>query len=473
MSASAARIVGLMTLLLLISPFRSFLQAQGNLTVGWAELDTANLDEKMSRLGVLLPKALMKATSFISERYMPQTEAAVSSRKTVTAKQEAAKDAVAAARRKRDLVSISTRDPARRAADLRTAQAALDTATEALDLLLSGQNGIQDDVLPPVASLQPWNGHEDGSLLPPVGLPALVCAENKLDLLVYGQIESRGPYLMVEMVLYIAATNEEVWKAAEYAAFDDIDGLVSSLDRSLATALAGRDFSRVFFNISPENAEIRLDGEEYPGEVPVFYSQDSYLATVAAAGYRSASSRVAVVPGTDTTVTLSLEPIQETPVLVESFPSGAFIYLDGTPLGLTPLELPGAAFPRVLTARLDGFDDLRLVVRSGPETDRVVLDLQASDGLEYKDRFEQAKGSFYQSLGWLIVSLPVTVLSYGTFNAYLSLAPLPPTVSGQTVDTLTMYYFGSRTVFWISAAVSASLATNSIVRLVRYIKAAR
>jgi hypothetical protein len=462
-----------MILLLLISPDRAFLQAQSNLTVGWAELDAASLDEDLSRVGVLLPKALMEASSFMEERYIPQTEAMMSSLRTITSEQEAARNAVAVARRKRDLVSISTRDPARRAAELRTAQKILDTAMADLDRLISGYHGTEDGSPPPVTPLQLWRGHEDGSLLPPVGVPALVCADNKLDLLVYGRIESIGPYLVAEVVLYIAATNEDVWKAAGYAAIDDLDGLVSDLERSLATALAGRDFSRIHFDISPESAEIQLDGKVYPGGFPLFYSQDSFLATISAAGYRSASTRVAVVPGKDTIVKLSLETIHKDPVLIESSPSGAFIYLDGTPLGVAPLELPGTDFPRVLTARLDGFDDLKLVVRPGLESGRVVLDLQASDGLAYKDRFDQAKGAFYQSLGWLVMSLPVTVLSYGTFNSYLNLAPLPPTVSEQTADRLTAYYFGSRTVFWISAAVSVSLVTNSIVRLVRYIKAAR
>lgn len=470
---SSVKPLWLMTLLLLSAPPQNVLEAQSNLTIGWAELDVASLDDGMSRLGVLLPKALMKATSFISERYVPQTESAIRSLNSVNIEVEKARDAVSAARRKRDLVSISTRDPAKRAADLRSAQAALDKTIAALDLLLLGQNGISDDT-PSVASvLKLWNGHENGSLLPPVGVPALVCAENKLDLLVHGKIESIGPYLIVELVLYIAATNEESWKAAEYAAFDDMDGLVASLDRSLATALAGRDFGRAFFDVSPEIAEIKVEGKDYPGNNLLFYSHGSYLATVSASGYRPASSRFAIVPGTDTRVELKLAPIQEAPVFIESFPSGASLYLDGALMGFTPLELSGAAFPRVLTARMDGFDELRLVLRPGLDSGRVVLDLQASDGLVYADRFEQAKGAFYQSLGWFILSLPVTVLSYGTFNSYMSLVSSSPSVSERTQNTLTVYYYGSQTVLWISAAVSASLATNSIVRLVRYIKAAR
>jgi hypothetical protein len=194
---------------------------------------------------------------------------------------------------------------------------------------------------------------------------------------------------------------------------------------------------------------------------------------VSAAGFRTVSRRFAIVPGTDTGINLQLVPIPTAPVFVESLPSGAALFLDGIPAGTTPIELPGASFPRVLSARMDGFEDLQGVVRPGFEPGRVVLDLQVSDGSDYADRFEQAKGAFYQSLGWFILSLPVTVLSYGTFNSYLRLAPLPPSVSDERLKTLSMYYYGSQTVFWISAAISASLATNAIVRLVRYIKAAR
>jgi hypothetical protein len=467
-----ARVTVVLSLILALASRQAILEAQESLTIGWAELDTAGLDAEMSRLGILLPKALMKATSFIEERYMPQREALVHALKTTNLDLEKAKDAVAASQRRRDLVSISTRDPAKRATELRSAQAALDKNLMVLNALLIKQTGIPDTAASLVSTLKIWKGHEEGTLVPPVGVAALVCAENKLDILVYGKIEALGPFLTVDLVLYSAATDEEVWRAAEYAAFDDLDGLVESLERPLATALAGRPFGRAIFDISPENAEILVDGRSYPTNNPLFYSQGSYLATISAAGYRTLSSRFAIIPGNDTFVGLKLEPLKTVPVFVESMPSGASLFLDGAPVGATPLELAGAAYPRVLTARMEGFDDLKMVVRPGINTGRLVLDLQASDGLEYADRFELAKGAFYQSLGWFILSLPVTVLSYGTFNSYLRLAPLPFSVSEKTANTLTLYYYGSQTVFWISAAVSASLATNTIVRLVRYIKAA-
>ena len=123
---------------------------------------------------------------------------------------------------------------------------------------------------------------------------------------------------------------------------------------------------------------------------------------------------------------------------------------------------------------MSGFDDLRVVVRPGMASGRMVLDLQASDGLVYTDRFELEKSAFYQSLGWFIVSLPVTLLSYGTFNSYQSLLDtLSAAEWSREKNSLTFGYFGTQTIFWISATVSISLATNSIVRLIRYIKAAR
>ena len=467
------RLTLVLTLMLALAQRTADLQAQETLTIGWAELDTAGLNADLSRLGVLLPLALMKATSFIDERYVPPREVLAGSLKTLNVDLEKAREAVAAARRKRDLVSISTRDPAKRVSELKSSQLALDKSLTSLDELLLAQADIPDVLDTSLASLMPWKGHDDNKLLPPVDVAALVCTENKLDLLVYGKIETVGPYLNIDLILYVAATDEEVWKSAEYAAFDDIDGLVTSLERPLATALAGRAFGRALFSVSPETAEVMVDGKTYPTNNPLFYSQGSYLATVSAPGYRTLSSRFAIIPGTDTKITIQLTSLQAAPVFVESFPSGAALYIDGALFGVTPLELAGVQYPRVLTARMDGFDDLKLVIRPGFDMDRVVLDLQASDGLRYADRFEQAKGAFYQSLGWFIVSLPLTVLSYGTLNSYLSMVPLPNSVSEQTANTLTLSYYGSQTVFWISAAVSASLATNTLLRLIRYIKAAR
>lgn len=463
----------LLALTLGLVPWFARLEAQESLTIGWAELDTRGLDADLSRLGVLIPQALMKATSFIDERSMSYLEALTHTSKAINVEMEKARDAVAQSRRKRDLVSISVRDPAQRATELRTAQLALDKSIAALEELLLRQSSLVDTPLGSGIPLTLWKGHETGTLLPADGVPALICAENKLGMLVFGKLESLGPYLSVDLVLYRAATDEEVWKTAEYTALDDIDGLLASLERPLATALAGRPFGRVFFETDPNESEILINGSPYLASKTLFYSHGSYQASVSAPGYHTVATRFAIIPGSDTMVRVQLEPIRAASVLVESMPSGASLYLDGLSVGNTPIELRGASYPRILTAKKEGFDDQKVVLRPGFENGRLVLDLQASDGLAYTDRYEQAKGSFYQSLGWFILSLPLTVLSYGTFNAYMRLAPLPSSVSEDTANTLTLYYYGSQTVFWVSAAASASLATNTLVRLVRYIKAAR
>ena len=137
--AITARQVGLATILLLLAPLQIVLQAQEALTIGWAELDTTKLDEGMSRLGVLIPKALIGVTSFITDRYVPQSEASLSSTRILSADLEKAKDAIATARRKRDLISLTGLDPFKRAADLRTAQSTLDKALADLEQLFLRQ----------------------------------------------------------------------------------------------------------------------------------------------------------------------------------------------------------------------------------------------------------------------------------------------------------------------------------------------
>ena len=374
------RMVLLLALILVPVQRQAFLEAQESLTIGWAELDAAGLDADMSRLGILLPKALMKATSFIDVRYMPQQEALAGSSRMFLLDLEKARTAVAEARRARDLTAISIRDPARRALEVRRAQTLLDGTKTALDQLMNKHADDLGGLTVPAAALKLWKGHEEGLLLPPVEVAAIACAENKLDILVYGKIETLGPYLTVDLVLYVAATDEEVWRAVEYTALDDLDGLVKTLERPLATALAGRAFGRAVFTVDPDTAEIMVDGTIHPSNTIILYSQGSYLATVSAAGFRTVSRRFAIVPGTDTGINLQLVPIPTAPVFVESLPSGAALFLDGIPAGTTPIELPGASFPRVLSARMDGFEDLQGVVRPGFEPGRVVLDLQVSDG---------------------------------------------------------------------------------------------
>ncbi|HPE36033.1 MAG TPA: hypothetical protein PK625_02720, partial [Spirochaetales bacterium] len=85
------------------------------------------------------------------------------------------------------------------------------------------------------------------------------------------------------------------------------------------------------------------------------------------------------------------------------------------------------------------------------------------------------KDDFYRSLGWFILSLPVTTLSYGTFRSWYD-AENDALSSGlsdpATIQTLETNYWTAQGVFWASAAVSAGLAVNAVIKLIRYVDAA-
>ena len=90
----------------------------------------------------------------------------------------------------------------------------------------------------------------------------------------------------------------------------------------------------------PDGASLMVDGE-YRGKTPLMISDLSpgtYMVNFSRFGFRELSTRVKVVPGKISEVTVTLEPETGT-LTVNSTPSGARVLLDGTDAGFSPVVL--------------------------------------------------------------------------------------------------------------------------------------
>ena len=107
--------------------------------------------------------------------------------------------------------------------------------------------------------------------------------------------------------------------------------------------------------------------------------------------------------------------------------------------------------------------------------DRTVV-LAPSDGRSFDERFGGGKDVFYHSLGWFVLSLPVTALSGGLFQTFFQTATVYKDSGGSdpsVISRLETGYYSSQAVFWGSAALSAGLAINAAFRLAQYIRSTR
>jgi len=456
-----------------------------SIVVAWAELGSAELGPELRNAAVLVPRQLMAALDFVDARYPGEEEVASALRRTTQSTLEAAKKAVADARARRDLVALSVRDPARRAADLLTAETALEKAEAALALaveksqiILSSDQPVQTDTAGSVAIVR-WAEHANGSLVPVVDEPAAVCAARKIDLLVYGTIRPRGASLAIELSVYGAALDRVVWTGTDHAFADGLEAVVDSFVRPVAGALLGRPYARAEFRTSPPAADVYLDETVWVDADALYFEPGTHGVTVKAQGFETAVSSFQVEPGQDIVVEVALAEKPSDGFALVSDPPGAAVHFDGARVGFTPLDVPGSAYPRVARLSMPGYDEIQFVLRPGSTPDAAPVPLAVSDGFSFDDRFDDRKGAFYHSLGWFIVSLPVTVLSGGLFQTYFQSAEAYDDAyddDERNPDVVAIIDHGfttSQTVFWTSAAISLGFAVNAIIRLALYIGSAQ
>lgn len=444
------------------------------IVIGWAELASADLERDDSNVAVLVPRQLMFALSFIKLRHSSTEETELGLRKAQEVQIESAKHAVATSRAERDLKALSIQDPARKAAELLTADSAVATAEAALVLALASTPTITPS--PEPVPLVQWSEHAHGTLLPVVDEPAVVCSEKKLDLLVYGSIKPKGNFLAVEFILYDATLGRDIWRYTDYAVADGIEDLVASFTRPCAEAILGRSYAQIIFKIEPPVANLFLDGTSQPDAAILYFKSGSHEARAQAEGFETATQEFFVTPGFDAVITMALVEKPSVGITLSSDPPGAEIHLDGAQAGFAPLDVPGAAYPRVARVSMPGYEDAQLVLRPQSLDDQLLIPLAVSDGLSFDNRFDDKKGAFYRSLGWFIASLPVTVLSGGLFQTYRQTGEVYKESGAEDPEIIKLLVSGdytSQAVFWTSVAASTALAINAIVRLVLYVGSAQ
>lgn len=439
-------------------------------------------DGLAERLSWSLPDGLRERLSFVDRRFPLAEELDALDTAAALGERGRAARALADALAARERASLDNRDPFKRAAELRDAERKLREARRAISpssgAAIEGASRPATGSAPP-RSLSYWKDASLGieaRLAPIVSDPAEFCRASSVDYLVYGNIERLDGYFSIHLRLYSAPAGRDLWSETHYGADDEFENVVDAVERPLATALFGRAYTRLEPVLYPPTARLLDEGGRAlsPGEI--FFEPWVVEAVAAAPGFESKLLRFRIEPGRDLALRAALEPLSSPSFIIESDPPGASLYLDGVLLGLTPLELPGFAELRTLRLSLPGREDLRSAIQGSPPDGTLRFGFAPPTGTTQSERIAAAKDEFYQALGWFVLSLPVSTLSYGSFRMYYdaSLAALDAGINDPAaIARLNTSYTISQAVFWTSSAVSLGLAINAGLRLARYLKAAR
>lgn len=389
-------------------------------TLGLARFGLASADDTHSSLQESIPRLIAADLADLPTRSVPDAATReMAAREDLRARFLAGSDLSS----KLDARSARFLDPsldgAARKDELSKAEAQVAASAKKLSDLDSAapKPGVGPSV-PRTAKL--WDGHAKGQLIdtPASGLAAAAKAAG-VDLLVTGTLALKSGYAVVQIRGFDAALEREAFSWKSFCAVDDPAPLVSDIAVRLERWVAGRDFARLELRVAPAFAALSVDGVPKSAASPVVYAyaDGRHLVEASASGYAARRVDVDLALGERKTVDIELERLDTGKVYLSVDPPGAAISLDSVPIGKSPIEIQLSGARGIATATAPGREPQSVVLPASGESS-LDIRLLPSDGLGPSGRIGAEKDHFFQSLGWFVLSLPPTFLTWGARSGY-------------------------------------------------------
>lgn len=306
--------------------------------------------------------------------------------------------------------------------------------------------------------------------------PEIVCSNQSIDNVIFGTVKVIENMYIVSFNIYSSIAKKILYSKTLVADKDSLDKLILEQAIYIAEQLFNRKFCVINIESNPANASISINGIEITEKPFITAEPGKYTVAARTPGYATFTETITVEPGERYDLVCLLVPHEKKDTTITSTPENATVFINSLPVGTTPLTIALDPLRDMIT--VDKSDYLQ--VMHPANTDSVInFELSLSNGLTFNELFEQAKGRFYKSLGWFVVSLPVTALSYGSFMSIYQteielqtkvlLGQMSLSESQYAAQRLDGYYWASQGAFWVSLALSTGLAINAIIQFIRYI----
>ncbi|HTX71344.1 MAG TPA: hypothetical protein VMC79_00825, partial [Rectinemataceae bacterium] len=356
-------------------------------------------------------------------------------------------------------------DPTARSHAVALADAAVDTARTGLEQLLRPSHSPAKAGTWASEPAQWWDGYAKGELLDlERALPSALASSRGLDFIIGGSIEDRSGYAEVTIYAYDSSVARRVFTLTGYCAPADPAPLARAFAEKIESWIAARPFARITVRPSPDSASIAADDAMLnPGSRLIYrFEAGDLRLRVDAPGFLPVETTLHCELGRNSEVAVRLSPAATGTVTIETDPPAAELSLDSIPKGKAPLQVDLNGTRIIVSASAPGHESA-LAVLPEKGNANVAIDLLPSDGLGPGGRVDRAKDSFYRSLGWLVLSIPVTALTAGIANGYTEAA----------VRSGDMALLGTAqkadVALGTAAVATAVLAINAVVHLVQYL----
>ena len=189
--------------------------------------------------------------------------------------------------------------------------------------------------------------------------------------------------------------------------------LARDIGRRLCVFIAGRPYARLELTVTPDMATVKVNGRDLDATTRrLFLFEKSALLIVASApGRNSVAANVELDVGEAKEVSFDLPLSSSGSATISTLPAGLPVYIDGMFAGLSPITAGLQGERSIVTTQTpEGEKAMVILPPSGNPVIILEPDSSAKDAAALVDKRRDA---FYDALGFFVLSLPATSLSYG------------------------------------------------------------
>lgn len=289
------------------------------------------------------------------------------------------------------------------------------------------------------------------------------------DMIVKGSLEKLDEWIVVQFWVENTILNTEDIFYEFISSTNNIVELIPEISIRLKSLILGREWSSLIFDLYPSDSNIVVKnnlGDKISQDFEYLFP-GIYNIEVSKAGYKTKKINIELKDLETYVIDLKLEVEPQSIISIQSFPAGADLYSGATWIGKTPVLFKSPVITTLLTMKHEGYNDSKYIFTETSERDiRVFLQSSLIDN----DRISTRKRSvFYKSFSYFLLSIPLSMLSFGVSADYTYAYGREVYLSSET-DRLQMLSNTWYNVYIGALFINVTLFINTIIDLVDYIK---
>lgn len=291
------------------------------------------------------------------------------------------------------------------------------------------------------------------------------------DLIIEGSMKQLEGWVYIEIWIKNRILDDEKLIFKTICSPEKLLEQIPEIINRLKTIILGRNWATITFNLEPEASSILLKNngksvnEDYSCLKPIKYNIE-----ISKPGYITKTLTVQLEDFENLILDLKLIKEQKSIISLQSFPQGADIYSGSVWMGESPLLIERPVIPSLLTLKLDGYNDSKYIYSDPSKRDIKII--MESSIINRNNIIQNKRNIFYKSFSYFLLSIPMSVLSFGMSSDYgyaynnEVLLSVNSSEANRLMQLSTTWY----NVYLGSLFINITLFVNTIFDLVDYIK---